>query len=45
LPPVDTNNIYVNIKFSPDTKLFENRKITANISKKINEYFNIEENK
>ncbi len=45
LPPVDTNNIYVNIKYSSDTKLSENREITANISRKINEYFTKEENK
>ncbi len=39
LPPVDTNNIYVNLKFTSDTTLWENREITDNISSKINNYF------
>ncbi len=39
LPPVDTNNIYVNLKFSPDTTLQENKKITWKIAKDINKYF------
>ncbi len=45
LPPVDTNNIYVNLKFSPDTKLSENREITSKISKKVEEYFSKKDNK
>jgi len=39
LPPVDTNNIYVNLKFSPDTTLQENKKISAKIAEDINDYF------
>jgi len=39
LPLTDTNNIYVNLKFDRTTTLDENKKITANISKKIWEYF------
>jgi hypothetical protein len=31
--------------FSSDTKLSENREITANISSKINDYFMMEEHK
>ena len=33
------------MKYSSDTKLSENREITSNISKKIEEYFNKIENK
>ncbi len=39
LPPVDTNNIYVNLKFSPDTTLKENKNITAKIANIIDKYF------
>ncbi len=39
LPPVDTNNIYVNLKFSPDTTLVENKAIVSDITSKTNEYF------
>ena len=39
LPPVDTNNIYINLKFSSDTSLEENKKVVSNISKKIEEHF------
>jgi len=39
LPPVDTNNIYVNMKFTSNTSLEENKKITTQISKKIDNYF------
>ena len=45
LPPIDTNNIYVNIKYSPDTNFKENKEITANIANKIDKYFKKEENK
>ncbi len=41
LPLTDTNNIYVNLKFNSITTLKENKKITANISNKINSYFQI----
>ena len=44
LPPTDTNNIYVNLKFSSDTKLSENKEITANIANEIDNYFSEEEN-
>jgi len=44
LPPTDTNNIYVNLKFSNDTKLSENKEITANIANEIDNYFSEEEN-
>jgi multidrug efflux pump subunit AcrB len=40
LPPTDTNNIYVNLKFSSYTTLKENKEIVSNISSKIEEYFN-----
>ena len=39
LPPVDTNNIYINLKFTSDTTLNENRKITWKIAEDINKYF------
>lgn len=39
LPPTDTNNIYVNLKFSSDISLEENRKIVSDISYKIDNYF------
>lgn len=39
LPPVDTNNIYINFKFSSDTSLEGNKKVVTNISKKIEEHF------
>lgn len=40
LPPVDTNNIYINLNFSSNTSLQENKKIVSSISTKIEEYFN-----
>jgi len=40
LPATDTNNIYVNLKFSSDTSLKENKLIVWNISSKIDDYFN-----
>jgi multidrug efflux pump subunit AcrB len=40
LPPVDTNNIYINLKFSSDISLQENKKIVSDISSKIDKYFN-----
>ncbi len=39
LPPVDTNNIYINLKFNKDITLSENKEIMAKVSKKINNYF------
>ncbi|MDD2870457.1 MAG: efflux RND transporter permease subunit [Candidatus Gracilibacteria bacterium] len=39
LPPTDTNNIYVNLKFSSDITLEENKKIVSDISYKIDNYF------
>lgn len=39
LPPTDTNNIYVNLKFSSDITLKENKKIVSNLSLKIEGYF------
>ena len=39
LPPVDTNNIYVNLKFAPTTTLEENKKISAQIAYKIWQFF------
>ncbi len=43
LPPVDTNNIYVNIKFDSDVTLNENKKITAKIANIIDKYFSKKE--
>ncbi len=45
LPPVDTNNIYVNLKYTSDTTFNENKKITASIAEKIDSYFWEEKNK
>lgn len=39
LPPTDTNNIYVNLKFTSDISLEENKKIVSDISYKIDNYF------
>jgi len=39
LPPVDTNNIYMNLKFTSDTTLKENREITWKLAEDVNEYF------
>jgi multidrug efflux pump subunit AcrB len=39
LPPIDTNNIFVNIKFDSSITLKENKKITAQIATKIDNYF------
>lgn len=39
LPPVDTNNIYVNLQFDKNTSLEENKQISAKIIKEINNYF------
>ncbi len=39
LPPVDTNNIYVNLKFTSNITFEENKKITAQIAKEIDNYF------
>ncbi|MFK7780321.1 MAG: efflux RND transporter permease subunit [Candidatus Gracilibacteria bacterium] len=40
LPSTDTNNIYINLKFSSNTTLEENKAIISNISYKIDDYFN-----
>ncbi|EKD66772.1 MAG: Outer membrane efflux protein [uncultured bacterium (gcode 4)] len=39
LPPVDTNNIYINLQFDKNTSLEENKQISAKITKDINNYF------
>lgn len=39
LPPVDTNNIYVNMTFDESTTLSENKIISSNVSSRVLDYF------
>ena len=39
LPPVDTNNIYVNLQFDTNISLEENKQISAKVNKEINNFF------